>query len=191
MPTPVLATVELDVASRMNDGRSETGPDAPVDAAPIAALVKERIADPVWGGLVATRLSERGRSRADSEALVQNLGERVIVSSEGSTVHIALRGEGEAATRTTLDAIATTAVAEANRDAARRSDFLKVGIANAKQEVGRTVFSTAEIMPDPQRYGRAGAMLGGTILLSAGIVGIFMMLARRPAKPAEPSIAHD
>ena len=112
-----------------------------------------------------------------------------MVHAEGDKVHLALRGEGELATRTTLDAIATTAVAEANRDVARRSDYLRVGIANAKQEVGRTIFSSAEVMPDPQRFGRAGAILGMATLAGVGIVGIFMVLMRRPTKPLEPSIA--
>jgi hypothetical protein len=193
-PAPVLATVELEVSNRVNDTRVETGTDTAVDAAPIAALIKERVGDPLWGGMVATRLSERGRTRTEADALVANLAERVSVTPEGSTVHIALRGTDELATRTTLDAIATTAVAEANRDTARRSDYLKVGIANAKQEVGRTIFSAAEVLPDPQRLSRAGAMLGITALVGAGLVGILTLIARRPVAHhdlAEPSIAHE
>ena len=78
-----------------------------------------------------------------------------------------------------------TAVGEANRDPARRSDFLKVGIANAKQEVGRTIFSAAETLPDPQRFGRAAAILGMTTLAAICLIGIGTVLMRRPAKPAE------
>jgi hypothetical protein len=195
-PAPVLATVELEVGSRMNETKSDPNAAA-VDAAPIAALIKERVGDPLWGGMVATRLSERGRTRAEADALVANLAERVSVTPEGSTVHIALRGSDELATRTTLDAIATTAVAEANRDTARRSDYLKVGIANAKQEVGRTIFSAAEVLPDPKRLSRAGALLGITALVGAGLVGVLALIARRPAAAhdhhdhQEPSIAHE
>ena len=210
----VLATVDLEVTSRMQDNRFEnktepkadasqpTGTDgavAPVGdaapaepaalAAPIATLIKERISDPVWAGLVSARLAERGRTRAESDALVQDLANRVSVAAEGGSVHLSLRGEGELATRTTLDAIAMTAVGEANRDPARRADYLRVGIANAKQEVGRTVFSVADTLPDPKRWGRAGAILGMTTLVAIGFVGIVMLLSRRPQKPAEISTA--
>jgi|GEM_PF-1467250 len=209
---PVLATVDLEVSSRMQENRFEfknepkadtgapaaegtVGPNpagdaaAPAEAAalaaPIATLIQERISDPVWAGLVSARLAERGRTRAESDALVQDLAKRVAVSAEGGSVHLSLRGEGELATRTTLDAIAMTAVNEANRDPARRADYLRVGIANAKQEVGRTVFSVADTLPDPQRWGRAGAILGMTTLVAIGLVGIAMALSRRPQKPAE------
>ena len=208
---PVLATVDLEVTSRMQDNRfenksepksdatepagtdgaaAETTPaDAAALAAPIATLIKERISDPVWAGLVSARLAERGRTRAESDALVQDLANRVAVTAEGGSVHLSLRGEGELATRTTLDAIAMTAVGEANRDPARRADYLRVGIANAKQEVGRTVFSVADTLPDPKRWGRAGAILGMTTLVAIGFVGIAMLLSRRPQKPAETPTA--
>ena len=198
VPAPVVATVELEVNSRVQDSKSESANAAEMNgeatsiATPIAMLVKERVDDPIWGGLVSARLAERGRTHAESDALVQNLAERVTVSSEGSTIRLALRGEGEAATRTTLDAIATTAVAEANRDPSRRSDFLRVGIANAKQEVGRTVFAVAEVMPDPERLKRAGALFAIIVLVGAGFVGVVMLLSRRPAKSMEPAmLLHD
>jgi hypothetical protein len=70
-------------------------------------------------------------------------------------------------------------MAELNRRPERRSDFLRVGIANARQEVGRTVFSHAETIADPARIWRAGAILGGFAVLATMAAGVMVWLARR------------
>ena len=176
-PDRVRASVELDVSSRTPEAKQE----APVDAKPIADELGRALADEAFVGAVASRIVERGRSREEAAALVAGLAGRASVSAEGSVVRVALAGEGGDATVAALDAVATSAVAEINRRPDRRSDMLRVGIANARQEVGRTVFSKAEDIADPTRLWRAGAILGAFTLLAAAAATAMAWFARRAA----------
>jgi hypothetical protein len=186
-PTPALAQVELSVSSRAPEGQqrgaaaqddSNTA-DSTGHGARIEQWIDARVAEESFAGVVAGRLLDRGRTRAEGDALAASFADRLSVESEGSTVRLALRGQGLDETSATLDAIATSIVTEANRDPARRSDFLRVGIANAKQEIGRTVFAHAEALPDPERVIRAGGFFGGFFAAAAVVAGVFAIFARR------------
>jgi len=176
-PDRVRATVELDVSSRTPEAKQEGA----VDAKPIGDELTRALADEAFLGAVASRISERGRGHDEASALVAGLAERAQVSTEGAVVRVALVGEGSDATVSALDAVATSAVAELNRRSERRSDMLRVGIANARQEVGRTVFSHPEELADPTRVWRAGAILGVFAALAAAAAWTMTWLARRAA----------
>jgi len=176
-PNRVRATVELDVSSRTPEAKQEGA----VDAKPIGDELTRALSDEAFLGAVASRISERGRGHDEASALVAGLAERAQVSTEGAVVRVALVGEGSDATVSALDAVATSAVAELNRRSERRSDMLRVGIANARQEVGRTVFSHPEELADPTRVWRAGAMLGVFTALAAAAAWTMTWLARRAA----------
>jgi len=176
-PNRVRATVELDVSSRTPEAKQEGA----VDAKPIGDELTRALSDEAFLGAVASRISERGRGHDEASALVAGLAERAQVSTEGAIVRVALVGEGSDATVSALDAVATSAVAELNRRSERRSDMLRVGIANARQEVGRTVFSHPEELADPTRVWRAGAMLGVFTALAAAVAWTMTWLARRAA----------
>ncbi len=176
-PDRVRATVELDVSSRTPEAKQ----DGAVDAKPIGDELTRALSDEAFLGAVASRISERGRSHDEASALVAGIAERAQVSTEGAVVRVALVGEGSDATVSALDAVATSAVAELNRRSERRSDMLRVGIANARQEVGRTVFSHPEELADPTRVWRAGAILGVFAALAAAAAWTMTWLARRAA----------
>lgn len=185
-PTPALAQVELAVTSRAPEAKQAGGePAAAADAdaagrgATIQSWIDGRVDDESFAGVVAGRLLDRGRTRAEGDALAANFAERLTVESDGASVRLALRGQGLDETAATLDAVATSIVAEANRDPARRGDFLRVGIANAKQEIGRTVFAQAEALPDPERIARAGGFFGGFFVAAALVAGVFALFTRR------------
>jgi len=83
-----------------------------------------------------------------------------------------------------LDAVATTAVFEANRDPARRTDGLRLEVANARREVGRTVFAHVEPAADDGRPMRA-AIAAGVLLALAGLaLAGLRTLARRTREDA-------
>ncbi|MCE2885069.1 MAG: hypothetical protein LW806_09255 [Planctomycetaceae bacterium] len=176
-PDRVRATVELDVSSRTPEAKQEGA----VDAKPIGDEITRALSDEAFLGAVASRISERGRTHDEASALVAGLAGRTQVSTEGAVVRVALTGEGADATVSALDAVATSAVAELNRRSERRSDMLRVGIANARQEVGRTVFSHPEELADPTRIWRAGAILGIFAALAAAAAWTMTWLARRAA----------
>jgi len=176
-PDRVRATVELDVSSRTPEAKQEGA----VDAKLIGDELTRALSDEGFLGAVASRISERGRTHDEASALVAGLAERAQVSTEGAVVRVALTGEGADATVSALDAVATSAVAELNRRSERRSDMLRVGIANARQEVGRTVFSHPEELADPTRVWRAGAILGVFAALAAAAAWTMTWLARRAA----------
>lgn len=183
-PAPARAMVELAVTSRTPEGvRMASGDDptadAAVAAAPIAAWIRDRAADERFAGAVAGRLLDRGRTRAESDALAVDLADRLSISDEGSTIRMTITAPSADDAVATLDSIATSAVTEVNRDPARRSDYLRVGIANAKQEIGRTVFSRAEPLSDGSRVGRAGGIFGGFLVFAAAVGGFLMLMTRR------------
>ncbi|MFM7260893.1 MAG: hypothetical protein ACKO3W_09860 [bacterium] len=176
-PSRVHATVELYIASRTPEAKQ----DGVVDAKPVGEELSLALSDEAFIGAVASRIVERGRSHDEASALVARLAERTQVSTDGSVVRLTLAGEGDVATVSALDAVATSAVAELNRRPERRSDMLRVGIANARQEVGRTVFSRSEELADPTRIWRAGAILSVFGVLAAAAAWTMTWLARRAA----------
>ncbi len=177
-PPSVLATVELEVARRA-DGTEAT---TEVDSSAVAAWLRESLSNDTFIGAVSGRLSDRGRLRAESEALVAGMSERASVEADGSVVRVSLRGDGTDTTVATLDAIATTAYVEGNRLPERRSDHLKLGIANASREVGRTVFSHAETITDASQRTRAAMLWGALTAAGALLAGAFWVLARRAGR---------
>ncbi len=178
-PAKTRASVELVATSRAPESKQ----DGQVDAKPLADEVTAALATDAFLGAVAGRISDRGRTHAEASVLASDLSSRVTLSQEGSTIHLALQGAGSDDTIATLDAVATAAMAELNRRPERRNDLLRIGIANARQEVGRTVFSHAETVADPARIWRAGAILGGFAILAAMAAGAMTWLARRASHP--------
>ncbi len=180
-PSPVLATIDLGVTSRAPEAKQ----DQAADAAPIAAWITETLPSEAFAGMVAGRLHERGRTRSESDAMALGLAERLTIEQTGPTIRLGLRGSGADASVATLDAIATSVVIESNRDVVRRSDLLRVGIVNAKQEVGRAVFASVEVLPDPTRLLRAGTLFAGFALLAGLFVMTFTIIARKTARVNE------
>jgi predicted nucleic acid-binding Zn-ribbon protein len=180
-PSPVLATIDLGVTSRAPEAKQ----DQAADAAPIAAWITETLASEAFAGMVAGRLHERGRTRSESDAMALGLAQRLTIEQTGPTIRLGLRGSGADASAATLDAIATSVVIESNRDVVRRSDLLRVGIVNAKQEVGRAVFASVEVLPDPTRLLRAGTLFAGFALLAGLFVMTFTIIARKTARVTE------
>ena len=177
-PPTILAHVELQATSRAPESQ-QTGA---VDATVVGAWLRESLSDDTFIGAVSSRLSDRGRLRAESEELAANLSDRASVEVDGSTIRVSLRGDGAETTVATLDAIATTAYVEANRSPERRSDQLKIGIANATREVGRTVFSHAEAITDHSRVMRAGMVFGAFTAIASLLAGAFWLMARRASR---------
>ncbi len=177
-PPTILAHVELQVTSRAPESQQP----AAVDATVVGAWLRESLTNDTFIGAVSSRLSDRGRLRAESEELAANLSDRASVEVDGSTIRVSLRGDGAETTVATLDAIATTAYVEANRSPERRSDQLKIGIANATREVGRTVFSHAEAITDHSRVMRAGMVFGAFTAIASLLAGAFWLIARRASR---------
>ena len=177
-PPTILAHVELQVTSRAPESQQP----AAVDATVVGAWLRESLTNDTFIGAVSSRLSDRGRLRAESEELAANLSNRTSVEVDGSTIRVSLRGDGAETTVATLDAIATTAYVEANRSPERRSDQLKIGIANATREVGRTVFSHAEAITDHSRVMRAGMVFGAFTAIASLLAGAFWLMARRASR---------
>ena len=186
-PKTVVATCELQATTRAVEGKS----DGSAEAAPIAEWLREAIKDPAFAGMVSSRIAERGRSHAESDAMVKDIGDRLEIHSEDSTLRLALRGEGDANTQVTLDSVASSAIATFKAMPVRRTDMLRIGIANAQQDVGRTVFSTIAPVPDPQQLTRAGALLATMVLVAGGLVAILMVMMRHAPKHADPALAGD
>lgn len=180
-PPPALATVDLVVASRAPEAQRDA--ESP-DAKPVADWLSAHLADERFVGVVAGRLGDLGRTAAESAALVDRLADRVTVASDGPHVRLALRGSGPEATVATLDAVATATVQESNRLPERRSDFLRIAIANAGQEVGRAVFAKSAPLPDPDRLGRAGIAFGALAAAGALVAGLLHLAGRRAARLA-------
>ena len=174
-PEKSRASVELAASSRAPDAKQ----DGSVDAKSLADEVTAALSTDAFVGAVAGRISDRGRTHAEASALAADLSSRVTLAQEGSTIRLSLQGADTDDTVATLDAVATAAMAEINRRPERRNDLLRVGIANARQEVGRTVFSHAETVADPARIWRAGAILGGFALLATLAAGAMVWLSRR------------
>lgn len=176
-PAKTRASIELVATSRAPESKQ----DGQVDAKPLADEVIAALTTDAFLGAVVGRISDRGRTHAEASALASDLSSRTTLSQEGSTIHLALQGAGSDDTIATLDAVATAAMAELNRRPERRNDLLRIGIANARQEVGRTVFSHAETVADPARIWRAATILGGFAILAAMAAGVMTWLARRAA----------
>jgi hypothetical protein len=174
-PEKSRASVELVASSRAPEAKQ----DGSVDAKSLADEVTAALSTDAFVGAVAGRISDRGRTHAEASALAADLSSRVTLAQEGSTIRLSLQGADTDDTVATLDAVATAAMAEVNRRPERRNDLLRVGIANARQEVGRTVFSHAETVADPARIWRAGAILGGFALLATLAAGAMVWLSRR------------
>ena len=174
-PEKSRASVELAASSRAPEAKQ----DGSVDAKSLADEVTAALSTDAFVGAVAGRISDRGRTHAEASALAADLSSRVTLAQEGSTIRLSLQGADTDDTVATLDAVATAAMAEINRRPERRNDLLRVGIANARQEVGRTVFSHAETVADPARIWRAGAILGGFALLATLAAGAMVWLSRR------------
>ena len=174
-PEKSRASVELVASSRAPEAKQ----DGSVDAKSLADEVTAALSTDAFVGAVAGRISDRGRTHAEASALAADLSSRVTLAQEGSTIRLSLQGADTDDTVATLDAVATAAMAEINRRPERRNDLLRVGIANARQEVGRTVFSHAETVADPARIWRAGAILGGFALLATLAAGAMVWLSRR------------
>lgn len=177
-PTPALASIDLVVASRAPESQQGGTPDA----SGVAAWLESQLADERFTGVVAGRLGDLGRTNAESSALVAGLAGRMSVASDGPHVRLSLRADGADAASAALDAVATAAVAEANRLPERRSDLLRVAIANAGQEVGRAVFATVAHLPDPGRFARAGAIFGALTGVAALAAGVLLVAGRRAAR---------
>jgi hypothetical protein len=177
-PPTILAHVELQATSRAPESQQP----AVIDATVVGAWLRESLSNDTFIGAVSSRLSDRGRLRAESEELAANLSDRASVEVDGSTIRVSLRGDGADTTVATLDAIATTAYVEANRSPERRSDQLKIGIANATREVGRTVFSHAEVITDHSRVMRAGMVFGAFTAIASLLAGSFWLIARRASR---------
>ncbi|MFM1867639.1 MAG: hypothetical protein RL591_1047 [Planctomycetota bacterium] len=176
-PEKSRATVELVASSRAPEAKQ----DGTVDAKSLADEVTAALTTDAFVGAVAGRISDRGRTHAEASTLAADLSSRVTLAQEGSTIRLSLQGGDTDDTIATLDAVATAAMAELNRRPERRNDLLRVGIANARQEVGRTVFSHAETIADPARIWRAGAILGGFAVLATLAAGAMVWLSRRAA----------
>ncbi|MFM1823684.1 MAG: hypothetical protein RI967_1950 [Planctomycetota bacterium] len=177
-PTPALASIDLVVASRAPESQQDATPDA----GGVAAWLESQLADERFTGVVAGRLGDLGRTNAESATLVDALAERMTVASDGPHVRLSLRGESADAASAALDAVATAAVSEANRLPERRSDLLRVAIANAGQEVGRAVFAKAAALPDPSRLARAGTIFGACVGAAALVAGLLLLAGRRTAR---------
>ncbi len=180
VPSAVLATIDLGVSSRAPEAKQEQT----ADAAPIAEWITQALPSEAFAGMVAGRLQERGRTRSESDTMTLGLNERLTIEQTGPTIRLGLRGSGADASVATLDAIATSVVIESNRDVVRRSDLLRVGIVNAQHEVGRAVFASVEVLPDPSRLLRAGALFAGFAVLAGLAVMLFTIAARKAARVA-------
>lgn len=177
-PTPALASLDLVVASRAPESQQGATPDA----SGVAEWLESQLADERFTGVVAGRLGDLGRTNAESATLVAGLADRMTVASDGPHVRLSLRADGADAASAALDAVATAAVSEANRLPERRSDLLRVAIANAGQEVGRAVFAKAAALPDPSRLTRAGAVFGACVGAAALVAGLLYLAGRRTAR---------
>lgn len=175
---PTLATVELETTSRAPEAKVS----GTTDATPIAAWLQTALPTPEFQSIVAGRLTSRGRTQDEAAALVARLPQEAKIESTGSTVRVAMRGATADDSVALLDAVAVSAVTEANRATERRADLLRVGVANARQEVGRTVFTHVEPLGDPSRLVRAGAMFASFLAAGIGLAFGLWLLARRAAR---------
>ena len=190
VPERVVGSVEIEVARRdpapvsttpSADGTTRA-PKREIDAAPVAGWIRGRLADADFAGAVAVRLADRGKSDAEAGALVEDLASRASIDVANDRIALALPGEGAEPTAALLDAVATTAVFEANRDPARRTDGLRLEVANARREVGRTVFAHVEPVADEGRPVRAAIVAGALLSLAALATAGLRALARRDAE---------
>lgn len=175
---PVLATVELETTSRAPEAKTSGA----TDATPIASWLRTALSTNEFQSVVAGRLTSRGRTQDEAAALVARLPQEAQVEAAGSTVRVALRGAQEDDSVALLDAVAVSAVTEANRATERRTDLLRVGVANARQEVGRTVFTHLEPLGDPGRFTRAAILFAAFAATGLGFAYGMWLVARRAAR---------
>lgn len=165
---PALASMEFATTRQGAEGRP-----APADAAALTEWLKSELGNAGFVGLVASRLNERGRSHADSSAMVAGLRERLRIEPQGvGTVRLTVHGADAGAAAATVDAVMSTVIYQANRDPVRASDGIRVGHANASNSAGGIPQPRIETLPDPARLARSGLVFGvlGAVGVAAGFV---------------------
>lgn len=165
---PARASMEFAVTRQGPEGRP-----AAADATELAAWLKSEIGNAGFVGLVASRLNERGRSHAESSALVADLAQRLQIEPQGvGTVRLAMRGADAESAAATVDAVMSTVIYQANRDPARAGDGLRIGHANASNSAGGIPQPRIETLPDPARLARSGLVFGvlGAVGMAAGFI---------------------
>jgi hypothetical protein len=176
-PKDAVASVELQTTNR--------GTEATLaDAGPIATWLTEMLKNDAFRGTIARRLTDRGYSRADADALVAPITESVHVEHVGSSILLTMRGKGVDQSIALLDALVAVAISESARQPERAADQLRLTVLGARQELGRTVVSRGMLMKDETHLMRTGILFGMVLTVAGGGFAYFTLQTRRRIQPA-------
>ncbi|MFN9124830.1 MAG: hypothetical protein ACK5WD_03275 [bacterium] len=176
-PKDAVASVELQTANRVTEATL-------ADAGPIATWLTEMLKNEAFRGTIAGRLTDRGYSRADADALVAPIAESVHVEHLGSSILLTMRGKGVDQSVALLDALVAVAISESARQPERAADQLRLTVLGARQELGRTVVSRGMLMKDETHLMRTGILFGMVLTVAGGGFAYFTLQTRRRIQAA-------
>jgi len=176
-PKDAVASVELQTTSRVTEATL-------ADAGPIATWLAEMLKNEAFRGTIAGRLTDRGYSRADADALVAPIAESVHVEHLGSSILLTMRGKGVDQSVALLDALVAVAISESARQPERAADQLRLTVLGARQELGRTVVSRGMLMKDETHLMRTGILFGMVLTVAGGGFAYFTLQTRRRIQAA-------
>lgn len=176
-PKDAVASVELQTANRVTEATL-------ADAGPIATWLTEMLKNEAFRGTIAGRLTDRGYSRADADALVAPIAESVHVEHLGSSILLTMRGKGVDQSVALLDALVAVAISESARQPERAADQLRLTVLGARQELGRTVVSRGMLMKDETHLMRTGVLFGMVLTVAGGGFAYFTLQTRRRIQAA-------
>lgn len=176
-PKDAVASVELQTTNRVTEATL-------ADAGPIATWLTEMLKNEAFRGTIAGRLTDRGYSRADADALVAPIAESVHVEHLGSSILLTMRGKGVDQSVALLDALVAVAISESARQPERAADQLRLTVLGARQELGRTVVSRGMLMKDETHLMRTGILFGMVLTVAGGGFAYFTLQTRRRIQAA-------
>jgi len=176
-PKDAVASVELQTTNRVTEATL-------ADAGPIATWLTEMLKNEAFRGTIAGRLTDRGYSRADADALVAPIAESVHVEHLGSSILLTMRGKGVDQSVALLDALVAVAISESARQPERAADQLRLTVLGARQELGRTVVSRGMLMKDETHLMRTGVLFGMVLTVAGGGFAYFTLQTRRRIQAA-------
>lgn len=176
-PKDAVASVELQTTNRVTEATL-------ADAGPIATWLTEMLKNEAFRGTIAGRLTDRGYTRADADALVAPIAESVHVEHLGSSILLTMRGKGVDQSVALLDALVAVAISESARQPERAADQLRLTVLGARQELGRTVVSRGMLMKDETHLMRTGILFGMVLTVAGGGFAYFTLQTRRRIQAA-------
>lgn len=183
-PAPCVASVDLAVVERLPAGAEPSGATGAALVAPVADWIKSGATDSQFSARVAERLSDRGVPRSDALRIAGALMTSLAVEATDQRIHLSVATLGANEAALALDALATAAVTEGNRQPARGSDHLRVSYATKGDATATGPVIAVRELSNPMRLATAGGVFAAALALGAIAAWAFSSMFRRAEKAA-------